>query len=255
MPIGDFLANRQAVGTSGYRAPNALATFAGNPVQNAYDQMFGGPEIGGSDSGDFGGGVSSGVSSGVSGGVSSGVAKGMDSHPSFDVLGTGMGRGSLLGKVGGVVSALSKAPSLGPLGLGSVFGALGTLGDVEEANAVLQTRGLPNINTLSALANNMTMGIFGKSAQQQYNDSYGFSNFDPVGGFGFNDDLPEGFQGFDGYGFSDFGPVGGFGFDDAQPEGFSGFDDNQDSGDLSGPSSGDIDDEASGESDMGQDDY
>lgn len=219
---------------------NALAEMASNPVTAAYNEMFGGGDYGGGSEG----GVSSGVSSGVSGGTSQGSKPGMDSHPSFDMFGLGS-RGSVLGKVG---TGLGIATRGAVPGLGMAFGALGTLGDIEEANAHLASRGLPNINTTKALISSLApFGLLDHwSPEQQYNNSYGFSDFGPVGGMGFDDPGA-------GYGFSDFGPVGGFGFDDAQPEGFSGFDDN--SGDLGGPSSGDIDDEAAGESDMGQDDY
>lgn len=207
MPIGDFLSDRQAVGTSGYRsAPNALATFASNPVQSAYEQMFGSP--GGNGGGDFGGGVSSSVSSGVSGGTSPG-SKGSVSYGRAGASDYSIGKdvASVAGNAASVLGA--------PMGAGLAFGALGAGYDQYEANKALAKAQTPQLgfgDYLSAVANGATFGMLGTNVNTAFDnaiaDYWGPAGVDPMAS----------------YGYSGFSPYGGMGFDDAQPEGFAGFD-------------------------------
>lgn len=176
-------------------------------------------------------------------GAQTSVQNGGYSEPTFETGRTIRNIGRLGGMVmPGLVGALA----------GTAIGAVGTLSDVEEANAALASLGLPDkVGAWEALGASNLHGAFGlQSAQEQYNgivsNAWDLDMANAADMFGpspgWDTDMANAAQNFDSLA-SEVGSAGLDGWDDSS------------SGDLSGPSSGDIDDEAPGESDMGQDDY
>lgn len=167
--ISDFLSDRQGVGTSQWgtsqygagRQTNALQGYmSGNPVNQAYAEMYGSPSFGGGNYGDgddVSNGVSAGTASGAANGTTAGAAKGTGpgsyETPSFNLAGIG----------GAVGTGLSMATKGAVPGLSAFTGAFGMLGDIEATNAALAERGFGQIDTLEAAKNyaaKAALGIF-----------------------------------------------------------------------------------------------
>lgn len=288
--ISDFLTGRQAVGSSQWRKPsaptNALTTFAApasNPVSDAYESMFGRTDDG------FGDGVGSGVSSGVSAGVSSGSTAGTyGAQPSFKTGRTvrNIGRALSLVAPGPIGTAVGFAGDLADLEEANAH--LGARGfqSVDLFDAGLDAISMGMLGKSSVEQYNAMQG-FGLGPAVEIDDmAYGaMHGNDPWGAWG-------GYGGFanigpgadyesDPMGFSlDRGPVAVGGNMEAADWGTNvddvgfgaGYGENDTTGsrssrgrgrggsggaagDLAGPSSGDIDDEAAGESDMGSSSY
>lgn len=195
---------------------------------------------------------------GLSPGSKGGTAMGNDPSPGYSSLGSNLGQ------------AASVATGVSGLGLGGAV--VGSLADAYNMDQIAEQQGLPTL-TVGQVARGVvadmvpfSQSLFGMPTHQ---DFYQQNYLDRIGGFlqpsnmySSPENDPWGLE--DPYGPSNswdtdmanndvVDPSAGWDTDIANSAGNFGGNEGQD--DLSGPDSGDIDDEAAGENDMGQDAY
>jgi len=184
---------------------NIAPLVEGNAAQTdgATDSESDGPSDGSTEGGP-GSGVSSGRGTSTQAGRSTKAGQ-FGAQPDFET-------GRNVRNVGRVVGAL--APGLFGTLAGMGISTVGTMADVEEANAHLAARGFPDLNTFSAILNTLSpFSFFGQSPVDQYNAMMGF-NLGPAVEY---DDMVQGAL------LGNWGPIGAMGFDDSYGDAFGGW--------------------------------